>query len=157
MPAKIEASAIMMAGFAGALDPALRVGDIVEDDPGGTIYTSKELVATVADKAELFHQTGAKAVDMENAIVRQFADRLGIRFIGVRAISDTADEAVDPAIMQFIDETGRVRPAALTKVLIQKPAIVPVLNRLRRNSAIAGRALAFAVKTFLDENKELFT
>jgi len=118
-----------MAGFAGALDPALRVGDIVKDDSSGSIYTSKDIVATAAGKAELFRRTGAKAVDMENAIVRQFADRLGIRFIGIRAISDAADEAIDPAILQFIDETGRIRPAALAKGLIQKPAIVPELNR----------------------------
>jgi hypothetical protein len=39
--------------------------------------------------------------------------------------------------------------------LIQKPAIVSTLNRLRINSAIAGRSLAAAVRILLEENREL--
>jgi adenosylhomocysteine nucleosidase len=152
----IEPRAIVMAGFAGALDPALELGDIVRDDPQGTIFTSSELVATAEEKARLFHQTGAKAVDMENATVREFALRMGVPFFGIRAISDTAGEAVDPMVLRFVDEMGGIRPAAVAKGLLLKPSLIPTLNRLRINSGIAGRALAQAVKTFLEENRGLF-
>jgi purine-nucleoside phosphorylase len=152
----METRTILMAGFAGALDPRLAIGDIVWDEPAGTIYTSNEIVATAAEKAALFARTGTGAVDMENAMVRKFAERMGARFFGIRAISDTANEDLDPRVLQFVDETGRPRPAAIAKGLLLRPALIPTLNRLRINSAIAGRALAVAVRTFLEENGELF-
>jgi hypothetical protein len=151
LPKGIEASAVIMAGFAGALDPVLGIGDIVRDDPVGTIYTSTKIVATVDEKAELFRRTGAKAVDMENEIVRKFAEGLGIRFFGIRAISDTADESVDPMVLGFIDEVGRLRPGAIAGGLIRKPAIISTLNRLRTNTDIAGRSLAVAVRALIEE------
>jgi hypothetical protein len=155
LPRQIDARGIILAGFAGALDPILGVGDIVRDDPPGSIYTSSEIVATALEKAYLFARTGARAVDMENAIVRRFAEQMGVPFFGIRAISDTAGEEVDPLVLRFLDETGRVRPGAIAMGLIQKPAIVSTLNRLRINSAIAGRSLAAAVRILLEENREL--
>jgi adenosylhomocysteine nucleosidase len=154
LPQQLQAGTIIMAGFAGALDPSLRIGDIVHDDPPGTIHTSTQIIATPADKAALFAQTGAKAVDMENAIVRAMADRLSIPFFGVRAISDTATDSLDPAILSFVDETGRLRPAALAKTVLQRPALIPQLNHLRLNSAIAGRTLANALRVFFVKNPQ---
>jgi hypothetical protein len=160
LPVQVDASAIIMAGFAGALDPSLRIGDVVYDTPprgpSGSIHTSGELVATVQEKALLFRSTSARAVDMENAIVRQFAGRMGVPFFGIRAISDTADEAIDPRILRFVDERGRLRPAALAGGLLRRPALIPALNRLRINSNIAGRSLAEALRFFLEQNRELF-
>jgi hypothetical protein len=78
-----------------------------------------------------------------------------VPFYGIRAISDTAAEAVDPAVLQFVDEVGAIRPAALAKGLLRNPSLLPTLNRLRINSAFAGRALAVAVKTFLEQNQQL--
>jgi hypothetical protein len=156
LPRQIDARGIILAGFAGALDPILGVGDIVRDDPPGSIYTSSDIVATAREKADLFARTGARAVDMENATVRRFAEQIGVPFFGIRAISDTANEDLDPRVLRFVDETGRPRPAAIAKGLLLRPALIPTLNRLRINSAIAGRALAVAVRTFLEENGELF-
>jgi len=156
LPEVADASGILMAGFGGALDPVLKVGDVVWDDPPGVIYTSTQLVSTPAEKALLRERTGARAVDMENAIVRALAVRLGVPFFGVRAVSDTAEEAVDPLVLKLVDDTGRVRARAMARTLMQRPGIIPILNRLRINSGIAGRALANAVRIFLDENAKLY-
>jgi hypothetical protein len=151
-----DASGILMAGFGGALDPVLKVGDVVWDDPAGTIHTSTEMVSTAAQKAALFARTGARVVDMENGIVRAFAVRMEAAFYGVRAVSDTAEEAVDPVVLRLVDEIGRVRAGAIARELVRRPGIIPTLNRLRLSSGVAGRALAEAVRTFLDENAELY-
>jgi hypothetical protein len=149
------ASAIILAGFAGALDPSLNVGDVVLDSriplPGlpvrqGRIHTASTLVSTPAEKAELFAATGAVAVDMEADTVRQLADGAGVPFIGLRAISDTADESINPAILRLIDATGRVRPHRLAAALVARPSMMRDLLHLGRSSRIAGASLSRAIR-----------
>src|SRR4051812_21598185 len=71
---------VILAGFGGALDPALKVGDVVLDWPGGPapagafhlgrLHASHHIVATPEQKAALFRETSASAVEMEGAAVR---------------------------------------------------------------------------------------
>ena len=70
---------VILAGFGGALDPSLCVGDVVLDWPVedlkgpapagpfrlGRIYCASGIVATAEQKSILFAQTGASAVEME--------------------------------------------------------------------------------------------
>jgi adenosylhomocysteine nucleosidase len=141
-----------MAGLAGALDPGLKIGDVVMDDATtrGRIYTADHLIATPAEKAALFRQTGALAVDMENAIVRRAAEAAGIPFIGIRAISDTADQAIDPAVLTIADEVGRPKPLAIAMLLIRRPGMAAKLRRLQADSHRALAALGAAVKTLIE-------
>jgi uridine phosphorylase len=141
------ASCIIMAGLGGALDPALKIGDVVLDD---VIHTSERLITTAAEKAALFLKTGCRAVDMENAIVRAAAEAAGILFIGIRAISDTADQAVDPSVMNLVDEVGRPRPLAVAKLLLLRPGMIGELGRLRADSEKALESLGTAVRMRLD-------
>lgn len=134
-----------MAGFGGALDPGLKIGDVVIDDPPGRIYTSDALISTPEEKAELYARTGAQVVDMENAIVRTFAEHLGIRFVGIRAVSDTASDSLDPAVLTLVDDLGRLKPARLARTLICRPMLIPSLRALGRNAAIAADGLATEV------------
>lgn len=153
--------AIIMAGLAGALHPALQIGDVVIDAasdkiPGnlkfrrGKIYTADRLIATPAVKADLFHATGALVVEMENAIIRAAANAAGIPFIGIRAVSDTADQALDPAVLGLVDNLGRMRPLAIAGTLLRRPALIPYLNRLGAASRLAADRLAEAVREILD-------
>lgn len=71
---KIEVDGIISTGFCGALDEALRVGDIVigrsESDPAGSGILSIDRVAVTAEeKRVLREKTGAAAVEMESAAV----------------------------------------------------------------------------------------
>jgi adenosylhomocysteine nucleosidase len=140
------ASCIIMAGLAGALDPTLKIGDVVLDD---AIHTSDRLITTAAEKANLFRQTNCRAVDMENAIVRAAAAAAGISFIGIRAISDTADQAVDPRVLKLVDEVGRPRPLAIAGLLLRRPTIIGQLRRLHSDSATALESLGRAVRAEL--------
>lgn len=147
---------IIMAGFAGALEASLRIGDVVVAglpshfviDGGfreGLIHTSADMAATPAKKLELFAMTGALAVDMEGERVRPFADSLGVPFLHIRAISDTATDALDPAVLDFIDDRGRVRPFALTWGLVRRPGLILKLARLGLNARVAGKRLGEVV------------
>lgn len=151
-----EIRGIILAGFAGGLDPALHIGDVVVDGlprpcsgeaafRTGRIHTALGIVSTPAQKAALYLQTGAIAVDMEGEKVRRFAELLGVSFIHVRAISDTAKEALDPVILNFVDEFGRVRPLALAGGLLQRPQLISKLVRLGMNARVAGIRLGKVV------------
>jgi hypothetical protein len=142
------ARCVIMAGLAGALDPQLKIGDVVFDD---AIHTSDHLIGTIEGKATLFRQTGCRAVDMENAIVRKAAAAAGIPFVGIRAISDTADQAVDPRVPALVDEIGRPKPLAVASLLLRQPGMMGKLRRLQGDSEIALKSLSTATKTKLDE------
>ena len=164
-PAELARPAtIILAGFAGALDPSLKVGDLVLDTSlplpnvpfrRGTVYASRGLVATSDEKAALFQSTGSLAVDMETAVVKALADRLGVPFIGLRVISDTAEESIDPRVLRFIDATGRVKPLALAATLGASPSLLATLLRLGRSARIASRNLSEAMPVLWGALREL--
>ena len=85
---------VLSVGFAGGLDPALKVGDIfypsrvvdvcdgssVETGAGRGVLVSVAGIADVEQKAKLAQSYGAQAVDMEAAAVARGAQARGIRF-----------------------------------------------------------------------------
>jgi len=165
LPADLRRAAwVVVAGLAGALDPSLRVGDLVLDSPvamacdgfvkPGLVYTTERLVTSAAEKAELFRQTGALAVDMEQAVVRRALEGTGVPVIGLRAISDPADVALDPAILGFVDERGRTRPLAVAAAVLKRPSLVGPLKRLGAASRIASKMLGEGVRWLVGELME---
>jgi adenosylhomocysteine nucleosidase len=141
---------IIMAGVGGGLDPALAVSDVIVDGPEdfavpgarrGTIHTADRIVSTVAEKAALFAATGAAVVDMEQAVVRKWAEQHGLPVIGIRAVSDTAADAIDPAVLGFVNDIGSVRPFRLAAAIVGRPGLVPQLRRLGRDTKTALQAL----------------
>ena len=157
------ARGIILAGFAGALDPKLQIGEVVVDGVlpqglgtstflVGTIHTASDLAATPARKSSLRRETDAIAVDMEGEKVRRFADSLGVPFLNIRAISDTAMETLDPAVLSFVDTFGGIRPWVLARGLMCRPNLIPALIRLGRNSRLAGIQLGKAVVQLVASN-----
>ena len=155
-----------MCGVAGALDPSLAVGDIVIDDlkqtipdavfnptfyRRGKIYTAAEIIAGPTEKAELFRQTQALAVEMEQAIVADFLAKFGIPLLGVRAISDTADQTLDPAVMHLVNDMGDPRPLKIAGTLIRRPQMIGYLRTLNKNTNIALKELGKAVKAIVEQ------
>jgi adenosylhomocysteine nucleosidase len=156
---------VMLAGFAGALDPALKVGDVVLDDcpqgwtgnfdgRRGRIYTSPEIVGNAEQKAALFRQTAALAVDMESDIVRGWATKAAAPFVSIRAISDSAEQSLDPAILRLVDPFGRLKPLALTAQLLRRPSLIADLQRLRVATNLAGVRLGEAVRGLVQQVSE---
>jgi adenosylhomocysteine nucleosidase len=93
---------VLSVGFAGGLDPALKVGDIfypgrvvdvrdgssVETGAGRGVLVSVAGIADGEQKSKFAASYGAQAVDMEAAAVARGAQARGIRFMAVKAISD---------------------------------------------------------------------
>jgi adenosylhomocysteine nucleosidase len=85
---------------------------------------------------------------MESAMVRRAA--AGISVIAVRAITDTAAQDVDPALLELLDGQGRVRGGALVGMLLRRPGKLGQLLRLRAAARLAGRRLGDAIRIILD-------
>jgi hypothetical protein len=160
-----RARLIVLAGFGGGLDPALAVADLVldADEPPksfdgpwhtGRIVTQGNLVATSSAKSKLFEQTGALAVDMEADPARRAAMLAGVRLLVVRAITDTADQAINPTVIRWIGPTGNVRPGAMTLGLLRRPWLILELIRLWKSSRQAGRRLAEAMRHIVEHAQE---
>jgi adenosylhomocysteine nucleosidase len=148
------------AGFAGALDPALKVGDVVQPrrvvnagdgssltlDRGEGVLVSFGSVASPAQKASLRDSFQAQAVDMEAAAVARAADARGAGFAVVKVVSDEFDFDF-PAMERFVDPNGRFLEGRFAWYTAVRPWLWPKVARLARNSRRASLALCERLRT----------
>jgi adenosylhomocysteine nucleosidase len=148
---------IISTGFCGALDPKLRVGDIVVPQETqlplarpcarGKVITRDRVAVTAEEKRALREATGAIAVDMEAAAVRERAAALGIPYACIRVVSDTADENMPLDFNRYRDSDGRfsrtrIAFAAMARPFSVMPAILEFDRRCRHASLALGDFLA---------------
>ena len=161
-----EVAGLVSFGLAGALDPALRPGDLVvaeavilpggrrlEVDAGwrarlgaasgahlGAVAGSDRLLATAAMKREVRERTGALAVDMESHVVAEAAAAAGLPFAVIRAIGDPAERALPLTALAFVNPQGRIRAGAVIGILA-RPLELAALLRLGLETRAALRTL----------------
>ncbi|HEY1684238.1 MAG TPA: hypothetical protein VGG19_05720 [Tepidisphaeraceae bacterium] len=154
-------AAIILAGFAGALRPDLKLGEIIlETCPAdfashlplrrAKIHTADQLIATPQHKAELHHQSGACAVEMEFGIIR---DRLGnqnVPLIHVRSISDSSEDHVDDILMKWIDPLGRPKLMNIAAGVLARPSRIKILAGLQAAIKTASPPLAKAIRQVVE-------
>jgi adenosylhomocysteine nucleosidase len=145
---------IYSAGFAGALDPGLKVGDLIRPqrvvnaadgssvqlNTGEGVLVSFGSVASPEQKAKLREAYAAQAVDMEAASVARAAEARGIRFGVVKAISDESEFAL-PAMERFVDPTGKFLDLKFVLFVAARPWMWAQVFCLARNTRRASRAL----------------
>jgi len=157
--------AVILAGLAGGLDPALRSGDVVIDDPAhivapdvapgarrAVIYGADRIIASAAEKAELFRSTAMPAVDMESCAVRAAAAAASVPFINIRAVVDTAGDPLDPETINLFDEFGRVKLPAAMKLFLRRPHVMPHLLKTRHKATHALASMARVVAEVVRAN-----
>jgi adenosylhomocysteine nucleosidase len=154
---------IYSAGIAGALDPALKVGDVVHPrrvvnagdgssvnlDKGEGVLVTFGSVASPEQKAKLRDSFGAQAVDMEAAAVARAAEARGIGFAVVKVISDEFDFSF-PSMERFIDSDGQFLKGRFAWFTALRPWLWPQVARLARNSNCASLALCSWLRTMID-------
>ncbi len=147
----IADSISMEDGTVEATDPALRA-QLTEALPSttvGRIYAGGTVVATPARKQEVHARTGALAAEMEAHIVMTVADRLGLPFAALRAISDTAQTALPPFVANTLRDDGSVDGGKLLADMARNPSTIPQLATLARGSYRARAALRAAARAAL--------
>lgn len=157
---------IVSTGFAGALVPEMKVGNIVvanevvglqgqslKIDVGmdsnlerglrvGRMLTVDRMVRTVVEKQDLAEQTGAISVDMETLAVAAACQEAKTRFMAVRTISDDLSADLPPEVLSLLGETGAVRLGAVFGALWKRPASIKDMWRMREHAMEAANRLA---------------
>lgn len=143
---------ILSIGFCGALDPALRIGDIVvsgEVPTGlgasfvqGDVISVDRVAFTAREKCDLRRATGAAVVEMESAAVAQKAREWDVPFGCVRVVSDIAGEDLPLDFNRYRDADGRFERSRIALAALGRPfTALPGLIRLDRHCRMAAERL----------------
>ena len=143
---------ILSIGFCGALDPALRIGDIVisgEVPAGlgasfvqGDVISVDRVAFTAREKCDLRRATGAAVVEMESAAVAQKAREWDVPFGCVRVVSDIAGEDLPLDFNRYRDADGRFERSRIALAALGRPfTALPGLIRLDRHCRMAAERL----------------
>ena len=174
---KAQPSALLFAGFGGALDPKLKPGDLVAADSvifasdtgmreypahqtlldsaanstcstlHGRILTTDHIIHTPEEKADLWENQKCSVVDMESGPAADVAARFGVPFLAVRSIIDTAFDVLPDVLAQ---QRGKGEPASPARILlaaVRRPALFSTLYHLFVRSRLAASNLS----TFLED------
>jgi adenosylhomocysteine nucleosidase len=160
---EVNPARVISIGFAGALDAALRVGDVLmprvvinaadgvrtEVESGRGVLVSSVNVVGKKQKACFAEAYDAVAVDMEAAAVAQGALARGIEFGVVKVISDSSDFDM-PALDRFVASDGTFQSVRFACHVALRPWSWGTTIALARNSSKASRALCSALVSYLE-------
>ncbi|MEM1397647.1 MAG: hypothetical protein AAGH38_09405 [Pseudomonadota bacterium] len=108
----------------------------------GRILGSDTIIQTPEQKAHLFDQLDAIAVDMESHAVASAAERANIPFVAVRAIADTSNTVLPSPALDAVAPDGSTKVLSTLTKAFMKPSSFPALIKLGQESAIANDRLA---------------
>lgn len=166
---------LISAGLAGALDPELKLGDLLiaenhssrallesphVDLQEASIYladvvTAPRIVEAKDEREKLARESGAAAVDMETSVIAKACADHDLPMISLRAISDTLDEPFPaPADVLFDVDRQKTPAGRLALYLLTHPAAIGRLRNYAKQIAAARRNLTSALSSLL-QNKLL--
>jgi adenosylhomocysteine nucleosidase len=166
---------ILSAGFAGALHPDRKVGDVVlatnvtdsqakhwqttwpsEMPPGpwqpplhqGRVISTAQMILDPAEKRALGQRHEAMAVDMESATVARLCTRHGVPFGCVRVVSDDSQTQLSPQVASLFSG-GRLSGLRILKTVLRSPQTLGEFGRLARQTRLAADQLGKALGELL--------
>jgi len=149
---KQDVDGIISTGLCGALDPALRLSDVVVSGAApvetraafmrGAVHTIDHVAVSAAEKRTLRNQTGAVAVDMESAAVEGKAAEWNVPYLCIRAVSDRAGDTLPLDFNRYRNARGDFSRTRIALAAIARPfTVMPQLMEFDRNCRRAVDAL----------------
>lgn len=157
---------VLTCGFAGALDPRLKIGDVVfEADPESRLapmlqeagaapakfHCATRVAVTIPEKTALRKSTGADVVEMESQFIRQICREKKISSVTIRAISDSALDDLPLDFNELMTEDDTLSFPKLAVALMKSPGKIPQLMQLQKNTRFAAEKLATVLEKLLSD------
>lgn len=149
---------VFTCGFAGGLNPDLKLGEIVFElstfNPQlstrlsaagakpATFFCADRIATTVAEKKRLRHKTLADAVEMESAVIHAVCAEKNIPCATVRVISDTAHEDLPLDFNALAKPDKSIDFGKLFLAIAKSPGKIAQLLELRKKTTFAAGRLA---------------
>lgn len=156
-------AAMISTGYCGALDPALKAGDIFQADTiigegddrwsacraeadcaaaeSGALLSRDWVVVTAKEKQALHSSLGARAVEMEASAVARSAGDAGIPFYCIRVVSDSAHDTLPIDFNLYRTPSGRFSQGRILGAALARPSSFRGLIKLNADSKRASRIL----------------
>jgi adenosylhomocysteine nucleosidase len=167
--AAAQRNCLVSFGIAGGLSPELKAGTVIvsgeviseaqhwANEPGlrrrlsqfarsigaveGLVLGASSILATQIEKRHAWAATRALAVDLESEIVARIATALGIPFIVLRTIADTARRDLPPASLIPLDADGKPHVLRVLAAVLRRPVQLTGMIGLAQETRIALSAL----------------
>ncbi|HEY1717640.1 MAG TPA: hypothetical protein VGH42_05000 [Verrucomicrobiae bacterium] len=167
-----EPDLVLTCGFAGGLNPDLKVGEVVFEisrsrgdetqiknnlEPPyvvsyekliaagakpAKIFCADRIAITIIEKKKLREQTGADAVEMESAAIQEICREQKIPCATIRVISDTANEDLPLDFNAFAKPDRNLDYGKLALAIAKSPGKIPALMKLQKQTQFAAQQLA---------------
>ena len=156
---------VLTCGFAGGLNPDLKLGDVIFElstlniqpstrllaagAKSAKIFCADRIATTVAEKKALRAETGADAVEMESAAIHAVCAERGIPCVTVRVISDTADEDLPLDFNALAKADKSIDFGKLFLAIAKSPGKIGALMALQKKTRLAAERLAAVLSKIL--------
>jgi adenosylhomocysteine nucleosidase len=151
---------VFTCGYAGGLDPALKLGDTLfftEDSSLSQVllaagakpakfFCASHIATTIQEKAELRRTTGADVVEMESEVIHEICRQQKIPCATVRTISDTAEEDLPLDFNKLAKADLNLDFGKLFLAIAKSPFKIPALMQLQKKTRFAGERLAAVLR-----------
>lgn len=161
---KVKPERVITAGFAGGLNPKLKVGDIIYDEDfdaglgnqleelgavSAKFYCHKRVAITAQEKLALWKETGADVVEMESSVIRTICKEFRIPSATVRVISDDAHQDLPLDFNALMTSEDQIDYPKLIWAVLSKPSRIPKLMEFQRQTIFAARKLGSILQDVL--------
>jgi len=155
---------VITAGFAGGLNPTLRCGTVIYDedfDAGfgpdleesgalpAKFYCHRRVAITAGEKAALWQETKADAVEMESSVIRTICRELHIPSATIRVISDDAHQDLPLDFNALMTSEDRINYLKLIGAVLGHPGRIPKLIEFQLQTIQASQKLGAALEELL--------
>ncbi|HUD47357.1 MAG TPA: hypothetical protein VMR33_11030 [Candidatus Baltobacteraceae bacterium] len=162
--ARVQPERVISAGFAGGLNPGLKLGTVVYEqdfDAGfareleelgavpAKFYCHRRVAITTAEKRALWQETAADAVEMESSVIRTICREFKIPSATVRVISDDAGQDLPLDFNALMTSEDRINYLKLLWAVLSQPGRIPKLIEFQHQTLDAARKLGAVLEDLL--------
>jgi adenosylhomocysteine nucleosidase len=162
--AKVRPERVITAGFAGGLNPTLKVATVIYEEDFGAgfgqeleklgalpakFYCHRRVAITAAEKRLLYQQSGADAVEMESSVIRTICHEFKVPSATVRVISDDASHDLPLDFNALMTSEDRIDYHKLFWTILRRPSRIFRLMEFQQQTLAAARQLGGVLEDLL--------